>query len=182
MLKRFACHISAHVPVTAALELKAKHGFEGSDVESVAIATNEKVVSHHNITEPQDAMMAQYSVPFCVALALHRDPSDPRVFGDAALGDESIRRVCRNTTVSEYPPSQAKGRFATRLTVKLKDGRELVGEAHDYEGMPSRPLSREQLRAKFLKLTSGTQAYNPEAVFAKLEALETMESVTGLFD
>src|SRR3954471_7625864 len=105
MLKRYACHITAHVPVTAALELRTKHGFAGEDVASVAIATNEKVVSHHNITEPQDAMMAQYSVPFCVALALHRDPSDPRVFGDSALNDASIRQVCRNTHVTEYPAS-----------------------------------------------------------------------------
>ncbi|HEV7800156.1 MAG TPA: MmgE/PrpD family protein, partial [Burkholderiales bacterium] len=84
MLKRYACHITAHVPVTAALELRAQHGFKGSDVASVSIATNEKVVSHHNILEPQDTMMAQYSVPFCVALALHRDPVDPRVFGEAS--------------------------------------------------------------------------------------------------
>src|SRR5688572_11657673 len=59
MLKRYACHITAHVPVTAALELKEKHGFKGSDVASVTIAANEKVVSHHNILEPQDTMMAQ---------------------------------------------------------------------------------------------------------------------------
>ena len=182
MLKRYACHITAHVPVTAALELKAKHGFEGEEVASVAIATNEKVVSHHNIPEPQDAMMAQYSVPFCVALALHRDPSDPRVFGEASLNDPSIRNVCRNTTVTEYPSSKARGRFSTELRVKLKDGRELSTEAHDYEGMPTRPLTREQLRAKFLKLAGSTEAYDPQAVLAKLEALENEASVTTLFD
>jgi 2-methylcitrate dehydratase PrpD len=182
MLKRYSCHITAHVPVTAALELKAKHGIKGADVASVSIATNEKVVSHHNILEPQDAMMAQYSVPFCVALALHLDPTDPRVFSDASLNDESIRRVCRNTTVSEFPAEGKKTRFSTRLTVKLKDGRELSIDAHDYEGMPHRPLSREQLRAKFFKLTSATKAYNPETVFEKLESLEKMESVTTLFD
>jgi 2-methylcitrate dehydratase PrpD len=182
MLKRYACHITAHVPVTVALELRAKHRFEGADVASVAIATNEKVVSHHDITEPQDAMMAQYSVPFCVALALHRDPSDPRVFGEASLNDPSIRQVCRNTTVSEFPSSQRRTRFSTRLTVRLKDGRELVSEAHDFEGMPHRPLSREQLRAKFLKLTSETKAYNPVAVLEKLEMLEALPSVTPLFD
>lgn len=182
MLKRYACHITAHVPVTAALELKAKHGFEGEDVASVTIAADEKVVTHHNITEPQDTMMCQYSVPFCVALALHRDPIDPRAFGEEALNDASIRRVCRNTTVTQLPPAKARDRFSTRLNVKLKDGREFAIEAHDFEGMPSRPLSREQLRAKFLKATSGTEAYRPEAVLARLEALEEQPSVTPIFD
>src|SRR5919106_251632 len=101
MLKRYACHITAHVPVTAALELKAKHGIRAADVAAVTIAADEKVLSHHNITEPRDTMMCQYSVPFCVALALHRDPLDPRVFGDETLNDASIRQVCRNTTVAE---------------------------------------------------------------------------------
>lgn len=180
MLKRYACHITAHVPVTAALELRARHGFSGADVASVSIATNEKVVSHHNITEPQDTMMCQYSVPFCVALALHRDPLDPRVFGEETLNDRSIREVCRNTRVSEY--HEAKDRFSTLLTVRLKDGRELSIEAHDFEGMPSRPLSKEQLRAKFLKLTAGTAAFKPEAVLERLEALEEQASVTALLD
>jgi 2-methylcitrate dehydratase PrpD len=104
------------------------------------------------------------------------------VFGEASLNDASIREVCRNTKVTEYPPAQAKTRFSTRLTVKLKDGRELSTEAHDYEGMPSRPLSHEQLRAKFLKLTADTKAYKPEAVLARLEKLESLTSVTDIFD
>ncbi len=182
MLKRYACHITAHVPVTAALELRARHGFSGADVASVGIATSDKVVSHHNITEPQDTMMCQYSVPFCVALALHRDPLDPRAFGEETLNDRSIREVCRNTRVSEYPAAKARGRLSTALSVKLKDGRELSVDAHDFEGMPSRPLSQEQLRAKFLKLTAGTTAFKPAAVLARLEALEGEASVTPLFD
>ena len=36
--------------------------------------------------------------------------------------------------------------------------------------------------AKFMKLTSGTKAYNPEAVLARLEALEDQPSMTPLFD
>jgi hypothetical protein len=64
----------------------------------------------------------------------------------------------------------------------LKNGREFSIEAHDFEGVPARPLSREQLRTKFLKLTAGTKAYRPEAVLERLEALENLTSVTPLFD
>ena len=182
MLKRYACHITAHVPVTAALELKAKHGIKGSDVASVTIASDEKVVSHHDIREPQDTMMCQYSVPFCVALALHRDPMDPRVFGEETLNDPSIREVCRNTTVTELPADQKKTRFSSVVSVKLKDGREFSLQADDFEGMPTRPLSQEQLRAKFRKSTAGTEAYKPETVLARLEALEEQASVTNILD
>ena len=182
MLKRYSCHITAHVPVTAALELRTRHGFSGADVAAVTIRANEKVVSHHNITEPQDTTMAQYSTPFCVALALHRDPVDPTVFSDDSLNDASIRAVCRNTSVEQLPADKVKNRFSTYLAVRLRNGREHSIEMHDYEGMPHRPLSQEQLRAKFLKLTARTQAYNPEAVFARLEALEDQPTMTPLFD
>jgi 2-methylcitrate dehydratase PrpD len=182
MLKRYACHITAHVPVTAALELKAKHGIRGGDVAAVTIAAHEKVLSHHNITEPRDTMMCQYSVPFCVALALHRDPQDPRVFSEETLNDASIREVCRNTTVVKIPPSKARHRFSAIVSVRLKDGRELTTEAHEFEGMPSRPLSVDGLRAKFLKLTADTTAMKPESVFARLQKLEDEESCTGILD
>ncbi len=182
MLKRYACHITAHVPVTAALDLKAKHGFAIEDVESIAIASDAKVVSHHNILEPRDIMMGQYSAPFCVALALSRDPLDPRVFSDEALNDREIRRVCRSATVTELAADKAKSRFSTQLKVRLKDGRDLEIESHDFEGMPARPLSRDALRAKFMKLTAGTKAYDPERVFARLDGLEREASLTPLFD
>src|SRR5690606_32656030 len=53
-VKRYACHSTAQVPVTLALELKAKHGVRGEDVAEVAIAANEKTVTQHNIPEPRD--------------------------------------------------------------------------------------------------------------------------------
>ena len=34
-IKRFPCHITAHTPVQAVLDLKAEHGFGGHEVEAV---------------------------------------------------------------------------------------------------------------------------------------------------
>jgi 2-methylcitrate dehydratase PrpD len=113
---------------------------------------------------------------------LHKDPLDPRVFSDATLNDASIRQVCRNTKVVAIPRDKARHRFSATLTVRLKDGRELTTDMHEFPGMPSRPLSREELRAKFLKLTADTTAFDPEAVFGRLEALENQESVTPILD
>ncbi|HJQ62837.1 MAG TPA: MmgE/PrpD family protein, partial [Burkholderiales bacterium] len=63
-IKRYACHSTAQVPVTLALELKATHGLAGEDVERITIAANEKTVTQHAINEPRDMTMMQYSVPF----------------------------------------------------------------------------------------------------------------------
>jgi 2-methylcitrate dehydratase PrpD len=79
-LKRYPCHINAHAAVKALSQLQAEHGFAGSEVESIAISGGERMTGLHNIPEPADLMMAQYSVPFCAALALYRDPRNPRIF------------------------------------------------------------------------------------------------------
>ena len=65
---------------------------------------------------------------------------------------------------------------ATRLTVTLKDGRCLVQEMDDFPGMPSRPLSREALRQKFLMLTAEALP-SAERVFEQFDALESVANV-----
>jgi hypothetical protein len=52
------------------------------------------MVERHDILELADLMLAQYSIPFCVALALHREARDPESFDETALGDPQIRALC----------------------------------------------------------------------------------------
>jgi 2-methylcitrate dehydratase PrpD len=180
MVKRYACHITAHVPVTAALELKSKHGFAGRDVASVIVAGQDKMVSHHNITEPEDLAMAQYSTPFCVAMALHRDPLDPRAFNDANLNDAAVRETCRNTKVISIAESRQKNRFSSEVTVKLRNGAEHTLLAHDFEGMPHRPLTREALAAKFGRLMADVPGVDADALLERLRRIEALDDVRAL--
>jgi 2-methylcitrate dehydratase PrpD len=180
MLKRYACHITAHVPVTAALELKAEHRFAGSDVASVTVAASEKVVSHHDIPDPQDLAMAQYSTPFCVALALHRDPLDPRSFSGENLKDPAIRALARNVKVKLRESAPGDHAHVSHVTVRLKDGREFTREQREFPGMPSRPLTRDELLAKFLKLTTPADRARGERLFAQLAEVEKVDDVSTL--
>src|SRR5262249_18280897 len=93
MLKRFPCHITAHTSVQAILDLRAEHSYAPADVASIRIGGSEKMAKVNNIPSPADIMMAQYSVPFCVALAHARDPRDPRSFDESALREAQIRSL-----------------------------------------------------------------------------------------
>ncbi len=53
LMKRFACHISAHTSVQAILDLRAEHGFAGADVAAIRIAGNEKMAKVNNIPRPR---------------------------------------------------------------------------------------------------------------------------------
>ena len=124
-LKRYPCHINAHAAVAALGRLQAEHGFAGADVESIAITGSERMASLHNIAEPADLMMAQYSVPFCAALSLYSDPRNPESFAEGALDDPKIRALCRRVTVAAAPREAAHGAAATAVTVAL-EGRKAV--------------------------------------------------------
>src|SRR4029453_10172498 len=121
MLKRFPCHITAHTSVQAILDLRAEHRYAAADVASIHIAGNDKMAGVNNIPLPADIMMAQYSIPFCVALAHVRDPHDPRSFDEAALQDPQIRSLCECVTITIGKDRPTP--LAAAVTVNLRRGR-----------------------------------------------------------
>ena len=179
-LKSYACHTTAHVPVTALLELKAQHKFAGGDVASIHVVGSEKMVSHHNIPEPQDLGMAQYSVPFSLAISAFRDPRDPNVFCDASLNDAAIRALCRKVTLEASADMTKKNQLASRVTVRLKDGREFARDELYFPGMPQRPLSQQQLWEKYLRQMAALPAASAERIFQQFLALEDVADIGQL--
>src|SRR5260370_22657765 len=95
VLKRYPVHATAHAAVRAVRDLQAEHHFAGGDVEAITVTGNRRMVERHAIAEPADLMLAQYSIPFCVALALHRDARGPASYDAGALADPRIRALTR---------------------------------------------------------------------------------------
>lgn len=171
-LKRYACHITAHTPVQSLQELRAEHGFSGDDVATLTIHARHKILSHHDIREPQDVAGAQYSVPFCAAIALHYDVNDPLAFSETALNDARVRSLAKQLKVVEMGDDEKGGAWATRVELVLKDGRRFERFAEEFKGTPASPLSADELQTKFMRMAGP----HPEAaaLHAQLAALETV--------
>jgi 2-methylcitrate dehydratase PrpD len=153
LMKRFACHISAHTSVQAIEHLRAEHKYSASEVVSINIAGNEKMAKVNNIPAPKDVMMAQYSIPFSVALAHFRDPRDPRSFTEDAVNDPEIRALCARIAITVAGGHHDHATLASTVTVTLKDGRVLTRTVDDFPGTPQSPLDQAALREKFNLLT-----------------------------
>lgn len=166
-IKRYPCHITAHTSVQGLRDLMGEAHFGAADVDEIAIEVADKVLSQHNIASPADIKQGQYSVPFCVALALHRDPLDPRSFDEGAVADESIRATCRRVRLIPFD-GKAESSWHTRLTVFLKNGRKLTRDCKTFKGMPEEPLDMQGIREKYLGLTTGGE----RGLLAHLERLE----------
>ena len=153
-LKRYACHITAHTTVQTLQELRAAHHFTGEDVAQLTIGVHDKVLSHHDIREPGDIAGAQYSVPFCAAIALYYDVIDPKVFSDTALFDPRVRQLAKALTLKPIVKDAPGGAWATQVTIVLRDGRRFEQLATQFKGTPESPLSAAELQEKFMRMAS----------------------------
>jgi 2-methylcitrate dehydratase PrpD len=179
MLKRYACHITAHNPVEATLDLRSEHKFTAADVAAITIAGNERMAKTNNIPAPADMMMAQYSIPFSVALSLYRDPIDPRSFDEAAVHDRAILDLASRIKMVVTPGQDRRNLVAT-VTIKLKDGREVSRHVTSFKGTPERPMARAELREKFLLLTQRLGRNKMMSLFDRLQAIEEEKSLDWL--
>jgi 2-methylcitrate dehydratase PrpD len=119
------------------------------------------MLSHHNIPEPCDLAMAQYSTPFCVALACYLDPRDPSGFSETTLNDQAVRKLCRKVKLELREQTTARNPLASCVTVCLKDGRDPLQEIEHFPGTPEQPLDRAGLREKFETITADQRQNRP---------------------
>jgi 2-methylcitrate dehydratase PrpD len=173
MLKRFPMHITSHTSVQAVEDLRREHGYDAADVAAVHIAGNQKMATVNNIPSPADLMMAQYSLPFCVALAHHRNPRDPASFNAKTFNDPAIRGLALRVAISVADEAKhGHSGIASTVTVTLNDGRKLTRRVDSFKGTPEQPLDRAEMREKFLLLTQHCDGKGMARLFERLQHIE----------
>jgi len=178
-IKHYACHMTAQNSIEATQELRVEHKFEASDVQSIAIAGDDRMATRNNIPAPSDKMMAQYSVPFSVALSLYRDARDPRSYDDAVVHDRAILDLASRTKITKAPGHRRQDLTAT-VTIRLKDGREVSRSVASFKGSPQRALNQAELKEKFMLLTRHLGQRKLEATFERLQGIEAEETLDWL--
>jgi 2-methylcitrate dehydratase PrpD len=179
MMKRFACHITAHTAVEAILDLRNRYGISGRDVASIQIAGSQRMATTNNIPAPPDILLAQFSVPFCVALALYKNPIDPFSFDEAAVHDPAIQAMASQVKMTVAPGQDADD-ISSTVNLALKDGRVLTQRVTEFLGTPARPLTGRDMRQKFLLLTQKYPVKQMERVFDRLENMEAEANLDWL--
>ena len=172
-MKRFGTHGTSQIPLQALLELRAHHPFATGDIQSIHIAAAPEAVEHHDHLAPTDLMQAQYSVPFCVAVACVRDIRDPRVMDESALTDPAIQDVIKRI---RYEAGNITDKRACEVTVTLKSG-----AAHRYAlpqpGVDWQPASRGETYEKYAILMRDCPKSKSDELFERIQNLEDQATV-----
>lgn len=170
-LKRYACHVTAQAPIQLFSDLAGQHRISGDRIRAVSLEVSDKVLSHHSERRPTDLMLAQYSVPFSLAVAVLRDPDDPGSFDDSALADPAIGRLAETM---ELVADGRKG-WDTRMRLRLDDGTELDAEASSFMGCPETPFGEADLLRKFARLAGPAHAHLAERLLHMERATRSTE-------
>jgi 2-methylcitrate dehydratase PrpD len=183
-IKRCACHINAHAPIEALQRLREKIRFELDDIQEIVVAGIEKLVTHHAIYQPKDVMAAQYSIPFCLALSLYFDPTDPESFDDQRLQDKKVLAMMHKVRLKVDPEIEKKGwDRAARVTVTAGKRQRHSDLVVHFKGTPQNPLSHWEVENKASKLT---RAILSEVRLGRLvdavRHLETIQNLSTLGD
>ncbi|MGH7772954.1 MAG: MmgE/PrpD family protein [Candidatus Binatia bacterium] len=178
-IKRYACHINAHAPIEALQKLREEHGFAAADVQEIIVGGIEKLVTHHGIYQPKDLMMAQYSIPFCVALSLYFDPRDPDSFDEKRIRDKRILAMTRLVQLKVDREIEKRGwDRAARVTVSLRNGSRYTSLVVNFKGTPKNPLSPSELEDKARRLTR--PFLSGKSLARLIEGVNCLEKVTDV--
>ena len=175
-IKRCACHINAHAPIEALQKLRGKIGFAPGDIQEIVVGGIEKLVTHHANYQPKDLMMAQYSIPFCVALSLYFEPTDPESFDESKLTDKKILAMMRKIRLETDSEIEQKGwDRAARVTIGLANKQRHSSLVIHFKGTPRNPLSHSEVEDKARKLTH--RLLSERQLDGLVEAVEHLEKI-----
>jgi 2-methylcitrate dehydratase PrpD len=181
-IKRCACHINAHAPIEALQQLREQIDFNPEDIREIVVGGIEKLLTHHAIYLPKDLMMAQYSIPFCVALSVYFDPTDPESFDEKKLKDKRILAMMRKVRLKVDHEIEQKGwDRAARVTVVLANKQRHSTLVVHFKGTPRNPMSQSEVEDKARKLTRALLPTRQlERLVETIENLEKLDEVSRI--
>ena len=143
----------SHPGQDAVLELVREHDVRPEDVEEAVAGTNSATTNALIYPLPQTSLEAKFSFPFLLAIAILRRKVGIEEFTDEVVLDPEVQefmKKCRHV-VDEDIDARGFQHMDTRIVIKLKDGRVLEKLESFATGHPNKPMTREQLEAKFLE-------------------------------
>jgi len=166
----------SHPAQDVLLELVREHDVRPEQVDRIEVGVNFHV-------HPTTALEGKFSLQFQMAIGVLERRAGIAQFIDEKVREPRTRELMERVHVYVDPEIEASGYNEMRMKVKvtLKDGRMLSGFADKAKGHPKKPMSREDLREKFMDCASLVMPSDrAEAALARLWAIRDVGRVGEL--
>lgn len=166
LVKRYPCCSYTHRAIDGLLELKTRHGLTAAQVERITVRIPGRHTEILPVIVPETPSQARFSMPYCLAAALHGGGLVEGDFISAAIARPEVRETIALIDFAGLPISHASSDLAhleaDSVVVRTKDGREHAIEVLHAKGDPKNPLGEDELLAKFESCAA--RALTPKAV------------------
>jgi 2-methylcitrate dehydratase PrpD len=160
--KPYPCGFVFHAIIDACRELKAALPITEPDIVEVLVRGNQLLLDRGNrpVTTDRDARV---SIAHTAAIGLLRGQANPSEFDAAAVSDPQLRAL-RSKVRAELSPEMPTG--AARVTVTTRGGRSETVLVRHARGSPEKPLSDQELEAKFRACAQQSAAFSAQRIQA----------------
>jgi 2-methylcitrate dehydratase PrpD len=179
--KFYSCCRAIHTTLDIVLDMVAEHGFTAADVASLTVSltpdiaplVDDNVLNTHNLQHVVAAALIDGEVT--------RAQTTPQRRADPVVADlaKRIELVHDAALAARHPDSGIID--PARATVRLHDGREFTDERDSAQGGLTRPVTDEQIEAKFVRMaTQVISSARAEEIVSCVRELETLTDIRQL--
>jgi 2-methylcitrate dehydratase PrpD len=150
--KPFACGIVMHPAIDAAIQLRKENALTADQIERVDLKVHPLVLELTGKKNLRQGLEGKFSIYHAVAIALIEGAGGEKQFSDRTVNDPTVvalRGRVNPVITPGIDPAQVD------MTVVLKDGRQLHRFIEHAIGSVEKPMTDQQLEAKFTDLAEG---------------------------
>lgn len=150
-VKVYPCCAWIQATVQQLVGMRGARPVKAEEVKKLRLGVCSYAARNNGNVAPPDTMGAQYSLPYCAALAVTADPRDPAMYFGDQLDEPSRRGLARRIEIVVDPEMEAAypKHYGARVHLELANGDRHDSAVLDPHGMPSDPCSDEERIAKF---------------------------------
>ena len=174
--KRYPCCRWIHPLIEGCLALIDEGGFQVSHIQSIFIQTFSRAFGLPNRVQPQTLEEAQFSIPFCCALAMVKKEKGFYHILKEDLNDSNAVSLSEKVTLEHHPGFDGPfpEKIFSKVTIETSKGRfeRVVSSA---KGDSDNPFSERELQEKYL--TYASPVLGDKTAILLMEHIKALEDV-----
>jgi 2-methylcitrate dehydratase PrpD len=185
-IKAYPVHMTAQAVVEAIQSFKQSNALDADSIESIHISAPDRLLQKRHLdTAPTSEMGAQYSLPFTVAVAFHRDLDDPLQYDESVLTNPGITSLAGKITWESIGSGSAHGSHGSigaALDVVIDGARHRI-DVETFKGSAANPADFDDVQNKFRRYSRHVLSDNAQnEIIDQVRNLEQLDDVSTLID
>ena len=178
-IKPYASCLYTHPVIDGVIRIRNREHILPDDVATLTCEVSKFCHNAACVPEPlTTGLEGKFSTSFCAALALLEGRAGEDLFTSAKVADPVIRSLMEKITIKK---DDGLSDAEAAVTVRLRDGREIIERINGPLGDPDHPLTGAQVEDKFRSLVGPFfETTKIDSMLDRLRHIEDMENIGDL--